>query len=203
MTQTRPIRSALNELQNADVGTSVKYQVCSVHTRPVYTTGTTGTGHIGMSGTATIPVPATLACSAWHHYRYRTLRYVGYDIHTDTVHFGKFDTIWIPVPDKSVNDGTGHFGVFGSTSIPAPDTSVSMVQHQDRYRTHHQVWYNTKTRTGHFGKLGTTPTPVPDTPVSSVRHPYRYRAYRWRTEHALDIVSRYEMLNDNLKTMTT
>ena len=125
-----------------------------------------------MLGTATIPVPETLVSLAWH-------RYVRYDIRTDIAHFGKFDTIWIPVPDKSVNDGTVHFGVFGSTSIPVPDTSVSMVQHQDRYRTHHQVWYNTKTRTGHFGKLGTTPTPVPDTPVSSVRHPYRYRAYRY------------------------
>ena len=99
MTQTRPIRSALNELQNADVGTSVKYQVCSVHTWLVYTTGTTGTGHIGMSGTATTQVPATSVSSAWHHYRYRTIRYVRYDIHTDTVHFGKFHTIWIPVPD--------------------------------------------------------------------------------------------------------
>ena len=103
---------------------------------------------------------------------------------------------------NTVNDGTGHFGVFGSTSIPVPDTSVSMVQHQDRYRTH-QVRYDTKTGTGHFGKLGTTPSPVPDTSVSSVRHPYRYRAYRWRLGHALDIFSRYEMLNDKPKTMTT
>ena len=99
MTQTRPINFALNQLQNADVGTSVKYQVYSVHTRPVYTTGNTGTGHIGMFGTATTQVPATSVSSAWHHYRYRTIRYVRYDIHTDTVHFGKFHTIWIPVPD--------------------------------------------------------------------------------------------------------
>ena len=62
---------------------------------------------------------------------------------------------------------------------------------------------NINAGTGHFGKLGTTPTPVPDASVSSVRHPYRYRAYRWRLGHALDIFSRYEMLNDKPKTMTT
>ena len=67
---------------------------------------------------------------------------------------------------NTVDDGTGHFGVFGSTSIPVPDTSVSMVQHQDCCRTHHQVWYDTKTRTGHFGKLGTTSIPVPGVPVA-------------------------------------
>jgi len=146
-------KTAQNQFQNAEVGTTVKYQVCSVHTRPVYTTGTCGTGHIGMFGTATIPVPETLVSSAWYQYRYRTIRYVRYDIHTDTVHFGKFDTIWIPVPDASV-------------------------------------------------ALSTTPKPVPDTSVSSVRHPCRYRAYRLRTEHALDIFSRFQMLDGKLKTMT-
>ena len=81
MTRTRPINSTQNRFQSAEVGTTVKYQVWSVHIRPVYTTGTTGTGHIDMLGTATIPVPETLVslgmaslCSVRHPYRYRTLR---------------------------------------------------------------------------------------------------------------------------------
>ena len=117
MTRTRPINSTQNRFQSAEVGTTVKYQVWSVHIRPVYTTGTTGTGHIDMLGTATIPVPETLVSLAWH-------RYVRYDIRTDIAHFGKFDTIWIPVPDTSV-----------TPSMPVPDTSLCSVRHQDRYRT--------------------------------------------------------------------
>ena len=95
LTQTRPINSTQNRFQSAEVGTTVKYQVWSVHTRPVYTTGTTGTGQIVMFGTATIPVPETLVSLAWHQYRYRTLHYVWYDTKTGTGHFGKLGTISI------------------------------------------------------------------------------------------------------------
>ena len=124
MTQTRPINSAQNQFQNAEVGGTVKYQVWSVHTRPVYTTGTTGTGHIGMFGTATIPVSETVLSSARHQYRYRTFCYVRYDIHTDTAHFGKFDTIWLPVPNTSATPST-----------PVADNSMCSVQRRYRYRT--------------------------------------------------------------------
>ena len=124
MTQTRPINSAQNQFQNAEVGRTVKYQVWSVHTRPVYTTGTTGTGHIGMFGTATIPVSETVLSSARHQYRYRTHCYVRYDIHTDTAHFGKFDTIWLPVPNTSATPST-----------PVADNSMCSVQRRYRYRT--------------------------------------------------------------------
>ena len=58
-----------------------------------------------------LPVPDTSVSSVRHQYRYRTLRYVRYDINT----------------------GTGHFGKFGTTSIPVPDTSLSSVRH--RYRS--------------------------------------------------------------------
>ena len=87
---------------------------------------------------------------------------------TGTGHFGKFGTIWIPVPSVpaqtfipvptlrevryNTNTVTGHFGEFGATSY-----SVSV----------------------HFGKFGTTLIPVPDTSASSVRHQYWYFRYRY------------------------
>ena len=40
--------------------------------------------------------------------------------------------------------------------LPVPDTSVSSVQHQYRYRTLQQVWYDINTGNGHFAKFGTT-----------------------------------------------
>ena len=39
-----------------------------------------GTGHFGKFGTTSIPVPDTSVSSVRHQYRYRTLRYVRYDI---------------------------------------------------------------------------------------------------------------------------
>ena len=59
---------------------------------------------------------------------------------------------------------------------------------------------NFHTGTGHFGnfgtsthlgKFGTTSIPVPDTSVSSVRRPYRYQEYRYRTEHTLGKMRRF------------
>ena len=118
-----------------------------------------------------LPVPDTSVSSVRHQYRYRTLRWVRYDINT----------------------GTGHFGKFG-TSIPVPDTSVSSVHGYRyrryryrlsyRYRTLREFRYNINTGTGHFGKFGTS-IPLPVTSVSSVRYPYRYREYRYRTEQTL------------------
>ena len=61
-----------------------------------------------------LPVPDSSASSVRHQYRYRTLRYVRYDINT----------------------GTGYLGKFGTISIPVPDTLVSSVRHQYRYLRH-------------------------------------------------------------------
>ena len=83
------------------------------------------------------------------YYRYRTIRYVRYDINT----------------------GTGQFGKFGTASIPAPNTLVSSVRHQCRYRTLRQVRYDINTGTGHLGKFGTTSVPVPRIPVPYRTHP--------------------------------
>ena len=89
----------------------------------MYTAGITGTGHFGKFGTASIPLPETLISSVRHQYRYRTLRYVRYDVNTGTGGAG-----------TDFRTGTGHFGMFGTTSIPVPDISVSSVRHQYRYR---------------------------------------------------------------------
>ena len=114
-----------------------------------------------------LPVPDTSVSSVQHQYRYRTLRYVRYDINTVT----------------------GHFGKFGTRSIPIPDSSISPVRHGYRYRRYRyrlSYWYRTlrpfryniNTGTGYFGNFGTTSIPVPDTSVSSVRDQYRYRTLR-------------------------
>ena len=107
------------------------------------------------------------------YYRYRALRYVRYDTNTGIGHFGKFGTIWIPVPSVPIQ-----------TFIPVPDTSVSSVQHQYRYRTLRYVRYDSNTGTGHFGKFGTTSIQAPPLPIwtsvpklvpVSVQHRHRYR----------------------------
>ena len=126
-----------------------------------------------------LPVPDTSVSSVQHQYRYRTLRYVRYDINTVT----------------------GHFGKFGTRSIPIPDSSISPVRHGYRYRRYRyrlSYWYRTlrpfryniNTGTGYFGNFGTTSIPVPDTSVSSVLHPCGYREYRrYRIEHTLAFVA--------------
>ena len=48
----------------------------------------TGTGHIGKLGTTSIPVPDISVCSVRHQYRYGTLRWVRYEIHTGTENTG-------------------------------------------------------------------------------------------------------------------
>ena len=53
-----------------------------------------------------MPVPGLWVISVQHQYRYRTLRYVWYDI----------------------NAGTGPFGTLGATSEAVPDTSVNSLQ---------------------------------------------------------------------------
>ena len=45
-----------------------------------------------------LPVPGTSVSSVRHQYRYRTLRYVRYNINTGTGHLGMFGTTSIPVP---------------------------------------------------------------------------------------------------------
>ena len=102
------------------------------------------------------------------YYRYRALRYVRYDTNTGIGHFGKFGTIWIPVPPVPIQ-----------TFIPVPDTSVSSVRHQYRYRTLRKGRYSINTSTRHFGNFGTTSIPVSNTSVSWVRHQYRYRILRY------------------------
>ena len=134
-----------------------------------------------------LPVPDSSASSVRHQYRYRTLRYVRYDINTGTGHFRKFDIIRIPCRRYRYRlyTGTGHFGKFGTTSITVPDTSVSSVRHKHRYQILRQVRYDISTGTGHFGKFGMTSIPVPDTSVISVRHQYRYRTLR-QVRHDMD-----------------
>ena len=105
------------------------------------------------TGLIIMPVPNTSVSSVQHQYRYRTLRYVRYNI--------------IPAPETSVrsvrhqywyrtlrlvrygvNNGTGIDVCTGvgtgirTTSIPVMDTSVRSAQHQPG--------------TGHFGNIGTT-----------------------------------------------
>ena len=77
-----------------------------------------------------VPVPVQTfvlvpdaSVSSVHHYRYRKLRYVCYDISTGTGNFGKFGTS-IPVQVVLVY-----------TFVPVPNTSVSSVHVQYRYRT--------------------------------------------------------------------
>ena len=71
----------------------------------------TSTGYFGNFGTTWvpvppvpvqtfIPVPETSVTSVRHQYRYRTLRYVRYDINTGAGHFGNFGTTSIPVPNS-------------------------------------------------------------------------------------------------------
>ena len=79
------------------------------------TAGITGTEHFGMFGTS-IPVPDT-SVSSVRQYRYRTLRYVGYDMDTGTAG-----------TCTDFHTGTGYFGKFG-TSIPVPNTSLSSVRY--------------------------------------------------------------------------
>ena len=78
---------------------------------PVYTTGITGTGHFGNFGTTSIPVPDKSVNSVRHQYRYRTLRYVRYDMDAGTAGTG-----------TGFHTGTGNVGKFGTASIPVPDT---------------------------------------------------------------------------------
>ena len=91
-----------------------------------------------------LPAPDTSVSSVRHQYRYRTLRYVRYDITTGTGHFCKFGKTWMTVPPVPVQP-----------FIPVPDTSVISVQHQYR-------------GTGQFGKFGTTSILVSRIPI-----PYR------------------------------
>ena len=144
-----------------------------------------GTGHFGKFSTWTpvppvpvqtfTPVPNTSVTSVQHQYRYRTLRWVRYDINVGTGHFGKFGT-WTSVPPVPVQ-----------TFTRVPNTLATSVQHH-RYRTlRWDIYINAGT--GHFGKFGTwtsvppvpvqTFTPVPNTSVTSVQHQYRYRTLRW------------------------
>ena len=58
MTQRRPINYTQNQFRNTEVATTVKYQVCSAHTRPVYIPLVT-------------PVPDTSVCWVRQQYRYR------------------------------------------------------------------------------------------------------------------------------------
>ena len=87
-------------------------------------------------GTTSIPVPDTSISSVRHQYRYRTLRYVRYDINTGTGHFRKFGTTSIPVLNTSVSSvRLGYrYRQFGTTSIPVLNTSVSSVRLGYRYR---------------------------------------------------------------------
>ena len=115
----------------------------------------TGTEHIP----PVVPVPDPSVSSVRHQYRYRTLRYVRYDVNTRTGHFGNCGTS-MPVPDASISAVRygyryrryryklsyqyRHFGKFVTTSIPVLDTSISSVRDN--------------TGTGHFGKFSTTST---------------------------------------------
>ena len=50
-----------------------------------------------------LPVPDTAVSQVRHHYRYRKLRYVRYDINTGTGNFGEFGTTSTPVPAEVID----------------------------------------------------------------------------------------------------
>ena len=133
---------------------------------PVYTAGTTGTGHFGNFGTTSIPAPDTSVSSIRHQY-------------TGTGHFGKFGTTSTPVPDTSVSS-VAHQYRYRTLRLVRYDTDTGTAGTATDFHA----------GTVHFGKFGTSIL-VPETSVSSVRH-QRYRDCRYRTEHTLEILDEKE-----------
>ena len=98
------------------------------------------------NGLIIMPVPNTSVSSVQHQYRYRTLRYVRYNI--------------IPAPETSVRSVRHQYWYRTLRLVRyGVNTGTGMRYRYGRlYRSWYGYWYNVDTGNGHFDTFGTTST---------------------------------------------